>query len=938
MSGSHIEKNEIKNLNISHKKDMMNLKLRTILNKTRLDEANRITHISMVIPRGKYGINADIYEEFYTAYCDSLYYQPECPLGLADKNSGVMLPVLVDKDLSVLLEKDEIPDKNKRLYTMDQVKEVISIYQRILGTSLEKKDERTLMCVLLEKSPYICEKNGKRYFKNGFHLHFPFLFLNKNIQKLWLVPRIDEELKTSPIFDSWKDRTIDGMYVVSPWLLYGSRKDPALDPYLISKCFNGQGDEITMDELFSHATLKNQKNEDIPFKQNIRYYLPMLLTTIQFHNTYDNKLHPSLLANAPPTTAPQSSSSKEEAEDKSDVEIAKELQMAKELLDIMDTSRAEVYSKWLEIGWILYNITRGTQSGLDLWIYFSKKCEEKFEENACISSWNSMKMGNYSISSLHYYARLDNPTEYKALTTVFASEFIDSSISLKSNHYDMAMILYYEYRDKFVCINIKNNIWFEYKNHKWNYDECGSSLRNKIPVDLVSKYAAKRAYYTQLLDGGTSDMAKYHSSKIEQINKIVGCLKTTTFIDNIMKECRYIFSKPEFYNKMDQNTHLIGFKNGVYDLSKDIFRDGKPDDLISKAMPIDYQEYDERDGDVQDLEEFFEKVFPDETMRKYFIDVSCDVFVGGNYRKIVCIWVGKGNNGKSATSKLFENMLGEYWCDVNPSLITAKRNSSNSAAPELARLGGGVRWVTIKETSGQETINEGVFRELSGNDSYFARDLFAKGKETKEITPLFKMVFQCNIPPKIPAGHPATWQRIRVILFEAVFVNREEAPLSYEEQLEKKLFPKDIAWDPSRNDKVLKLAPVLAWYLINYRKNRGGDTNYIPDPAKVLMATQKYQCRSDFYSQFRDEILVEDNKGTITVTELYNAFKVWFKESLPGQNIPIKNDVKDSMSDRIGNIINNKWTGWRIKTINDEIERGEAIVITKKDVKASDML
>ena len=46
------------------------------------------------------------------------------------------------------------------------------------------------MCILLEKDPYIDDKNDTLYLKNGFHLHFPYIFLSKVDQEIHLLPRI----------------------------------------------------------------------------------------------------------------------------------------------------------------------------------------------------------------------------------------------------------------------------------------------------------------------------------------------------------------------------------------------------------------------------------------------------------------------------------------------------------------------------------------------------------------------------------------------------------------------------------------------------------------------------------------------------------------------------------------------------------------------------
>ena len=61
------------------------------------------------------------------------------------------------------------------------------------------------------------------------------------------------------------------------------------------------------------------------------------------------------------------------------------------------------------------------------------------------------------------------------------------------------------------------------------------------------------------------------------------------------------------------------------------------------------------------------------------------------------------------------------------------------------------------------TLNIGVLKELTGNDSFFARGLFEKGTE---INPMFTLFGSANEPPKIPGHDDATWNRVRLLDFD----------------------------------------------------------------------------------------------------------------------------------------------------------------------------
>ena len=174
-------------------------------------EGPYITHVSL-FPQGKYYLQREDKEKFWKLYCEAV--TGDTPLGLAERPSEY-LPVLADIDLKELYEeqadsepedKPEILVPKPRLYTQQDVLMIIQIYQDILGQIVDNVEKHELCCVLLEKEPYTVKTNGKTYLKNGFHLHFPYIFLPKPHQEVHLIPRVKEalqkELKNLKIFQT----------------------------------------------------------------------------------------------------------------------------------------------------------------------------------------------------------------------------------------------------------------------------------------------------------------------------------------------------------------------------------------------------------------------------------------------------------------------------------------------------------------------------------------------------------------------------------------------------------------------------------------------------------------------------------------------------------------------------------------------------------------
>jgi P4 family phage/plasmid primase-like protien len=390
--------------------------------------------------------------------------------------------------------------------------------------------------------------------------------------------------------------------------------------------------------------------------------------------------------------------------------------------------------------------------------------------------------------------------------------------------------------------------------------------------------------------------------RIEKLEKLMETCKSAPFKNNIMIECVEVFRNSKFEDLLDKDPYLVAFQNGVYDFANDVFRNGKPEDYISQAMPIDYIDYGTVDHpSVIEIDEFFRKVLPDQEVREYFLDQVCQVFVGGNKDKQILFWTGHGDNGKSVTQQLFEKTLGNLAIKFTTTILTGKKTQAGNAAPDLARAGRGVRWAVLDEPNADEIISSGIMKQLTGNDSYFARDLFEKGRSAKEIVPLFKLHMICNSLPIIRGADKATWNRVRVIPFEATFVSQSECPESYEEQEARKIYPKDDKF----TDRIASLRQPLAWYLIQRWRTVNKTERTVPE--KVLVATNEYRCENDVYQQFVDETIVNRDGGTLTFTNVFNRFNEWVKESCPDFKGYRKNNVKGKLVEILGKLTKDKW-------------------------------
>ena len=730
------------------------------------------THVSMVQPKGKFQFNRQQLEEFWDKYCMMIKENKNVIVGIAEKPQHY-LPVLADIDIKI--KDDNDIDFGEHLYTEEQVSQIVNIYQSVIRTIVEGCTDDHLICVLLEKPMYYLSAGETTYAKNGFHLHFPYLFLSKIDQEVHLIPRVQQVVSKMQVFADlgFEDsaRVIDKASCSVPWLLYGSRKSEDMDPYVVTKVFDSGGSQISLEEAFKHYLIFDNQEKQISIRGKIEQYLPRILSILPY-NRPTQELKPGLI-----------SPLKEKLQEKKDskkntlkVSVEESLRISEKLLPMLADWRAEERNEWMTVGWILFNIGEGSTQALDQWMEFSSRCQEKYDESNCIYEWERMVKKDLTLGTLRYYASIDSPELYKAYKREQAEFHIKEA--LNGSHNDIAKVLHAEYGNEFVCASMSNRVWYQFRNHRWEEIEEGVYLRERISDEIVERFSEMgKELFTKLTAVQDKAEESMYTARLKQVQKLMCNLKSSPFKNNIMKEAMEVFYDCRFKNKLDKNPYIFAFKNGIYDLKLNEFRPGRPEDYVSKSAPIDYKEYTMVDEEVQNVIEFLTKVFPDPTIRTYFLDTYSDIFVGGNNQKKVYMWTGEGDNGKSITQLLVDSMLGELAVKFNTQYFTGKKVASGSANPELARAAPPVRSASMEEPDADETLNIGELKKLSGGDSFFARDLFEKGKNTKEVFPMFMLTFVClsgNTCISTTMGYSLSLKYFEKYLYETFACNIDE--------------------------------------------------------------------------------------------------------------------------------------------------------------------
>ena len=339
------------------------------------------THQSMIVPKCKFFLNKKQQDDFWNLYCNNLYKQSVIS-GISEKPS-IHMPIIVDVDINI---SSKLYTGNEKLYNKTHVLETIRTYQSVLKNIIYKCTDNMLTCILLEKPPYKVKSGDscECKIKNGFHLHFPNIFIHTDDYKTHLLPKVLASFKESKLFDELGDvsKIIDDACTRVPWLIYGASKHASLHPYTYSACFDHELNGVDVCDALSNYKIYDAHDELISVdKVNVMKYLPRILSI-----TPSNRPIQKLSVNVPNIKAIQTI--RTNIENKQTVDVDIDVNFVSALVGILSADRAQSYGDWMDLGWTLYNVTGGSEDGFELWNSFSKLSPTQYNEQCCVDAWN----------------------------------------------------------------------------------------------------------------------------------------------------------------------------------------------------------------------------------------------------------------------------------------------------------------------------------------------------------------------------------------------------------------------------------------------------------------------------------------------------------------------------------------------------------------------
>jgi len=889
----------------------------------------RIGNPELNVYGGSFSVDKEELPTFYRLYYEHVFVKGRKEY-LTEKQLEDTGPILVDFDFRYDF------NVTSRVHTKEHIQDIISLYLEELKEFFVFEENKPFPIFVMEK-PNVNRVTEKQETKDGIHMiiglqmdHTMQIMLREKILKqigdIWELPLTND-------WSTVLDEGISKGFV--NWQLYGSQK-PGNEAYKLTYYLVAELDSSDNSWITSPKSIKDiELSKDLPllsaqYDKHIKFEI-----NPKIKEEYTKRLETK-------TSKIKKSGSKGkvnlvfEEEDNSDIQLADitNIETLKKAVDNIMTNLKtneqhirEIHEytqilpeKYYQPGSHILNrqvafALKHTDERLFLsWIMLRTKASD-FDFDSIPSLYQIWKNhfhkrpDGVTKRSIMYWAKQDAFAEYEKVKKGTIDHYIEETI-FEAGDWDYAMVLFHMYKDKYICSSITNKKWYVFNKHRWEKDE-GQRLRLAISRELFQLYSDKQNQYLSdaHLYEPSSEEHERIQRKVKKIAEICIKLKKTNDKNNIMREAMEIFFDKDFTKNMDSNPYLMCFTNGVFDFKAKEFRQGYPQDYVTKTTGIPYVKYNyEENKDIADeIMDFMEKLFPQKELCKYMWDHLASCLIGIKKEHAFNIYRGSGSNGKSILTDLMTQALGEYKGTVPITLVTSARNNIGGTSSEVMQLKG-VRYAVMQEPSKDAIINEGIMKELTGGDPIQARALYC---DSEIFIPQFSLVVCTNALFEIRSNDDGTWRRMKLVDFLSKFISEGETHTDDT----KHVFLKD----KGLKEKLPKWSTVFVSMLVKKACETEGE---VKDCSEVVAASNKYRQSQDCITGFIADKIIKDATGSLGKQILNNVFKEWFQMNYGNRKMPKLTEIEEIMIKKFGNrnIKTNKWLGIKIK---EEEEQGD---------------
>lgn len=508
-------------------------------------------------------------------------------------------------------------------------------------------------------------------------------------------------------------------------------------------------------------------------------------------------------------------------------------------------------------------------------------------------------------------AREDSPVEYGMIHNTWLRSALETSTSELDTHIAIALFRFLWLDWMCETIGDRKVEFYYMGNNKLNIDKGKARLKRVIVEDFAALFYKMKQDISNERDLTDKETKAKAELLLQNIDRIIKKLLTSGYKDRLILEASIFFNKAGCSSFFNENCELTCVNTGVLVASTTgiLFRKGRLEDFITKRTTAFYLDNITMDDPgVKRIMKWSQETFlRQKDMIDWWWRFHASLLRGGNDDKIFPFIHGeKGNEGKSAWTRLFETVFGDYCSHVETNYFTETPKNADSATPTTASLRG-VRAVWVEEADDVKSIKAGAFKKKTGKDKVRARNLYQEGG-----TMFMQMTFigvGNDVPCFNSAGLPV---KERLVVVTILAQRCDDAPDDEEEQYRQMKFPRDNFFD----QEIDYYGAVTLWLLVQYY-GKYIKEKLRPYPKQIVEYTERYWEEKDKYKRFLDEMIdsTEENANDmVDVDDVYEAFKEWHDNNYPKMYIPNNDTLRKELRNRDKKIQTGRYIGMSLRS------------------------
>tara|TARA_R110000823_G_scaffold265121_1_gene385104 strand:+ start:333 stop:2561 length:2229 start_codon:yes stop_codon:yes gene_type:complete len=530
-----------------------------------------------------------------------------------------------------------------------------------------------------------------------------------------------------------------------------------------------------------------------------------------------------------------------------------------ELMNIINPNRADDYDSWYKIVGALK-----TENLKDVAMNFSKK-SSKYNDNDFEDFYN--KQSPMSVGIIYNIAKEDNLTLYKSIINKYKYD----GLILRLNDFKTILQLA-EKMNKYLGNEMVycNKKWYVVKNNIWCYNldptltiykcieagfqialqELNNQINNCEDQEQREQLSKNRAILC--------DQRTYIDAP-SKIGQIIKCL-TNMLLDN------------NFENNLDKLSYRFAFKNGIYDIRDNTFREGlDKSDYITKYIDFDYNKdlYNKED-EKWILDNFYKICNCNVNHREYYFKtISCMLFGTPHKQQKFYFAVGqKAGNGKSTSISALSKIMPCYVkSGCNSQVLESDSNKLHKFLPEYGKY----RIIAMEEMKKGKNIDSKSIKLIADGDQIENEVMFGTCNTIK-ITA--SGIMNSNHSIHFDDADEGIARR-----YENLQFNNEFRP-DYVDDFEKGQFKSD----PNFQDELINKKQTYLKMLFDY----GNDiyNNGMPDTPSEFLEERKITMEDNFkFKTFIQDYTIKCENENISKYDLIEMYKLKTENKIDNKSI-----------------------------------------------------